>query len=71
MTMAPYAQQVLISTGQPNWRSRIEEDGVDQGWGTLVRGLKGLIGRGGKFADVSGLWSQVGDGCEGKRLSAG
>ncbi|OKL56946.1 hypothetical protein UA08_07917 [Talaromyces atroroseus] len=27
-TMAPYTQQVLISTGQTNWTSRIEDDGV-------------------------------------------
>lgn len=50
--MAGYSQQVLIATGQPDWRSRIEEDGVDEGWGILGRGLKGLIGRGGKYSDV-------------------
>ncbi|PGG99352.1 hypothetical protein AJ79_08546 [Helicocarpus griseus UAMH5409] len=50
-TMAPYAQQLLISTGQGDWRSRIEEDGVDSGWGMLGRGVKGLVGRGGRFAD--------------------
>ncbi|PGH06617.1 prenyl protein peptidase [Blastomyces parvus] len=50
-TMAPYSQQVLILTGQRDWRSRIEEDGADNGWGMLVRGLKGLIGRGGGYAD--------------------
>ena len=51
--MAAYAQQVVVSTGQPDWRSRIEEDGAEEGWGRFVRGLKGLIGRGAKFADVS------------------
>ncbi|KAK2811805.1 hypothetical protein FQN50_001843 [Emmonsiellopsis sp. PD_5] len=50
-TMAAYSQQVLISTGQNDWRSRIEEDGVGCGWGELARGLKGLVGRGGGFAD--------------------
>ncbi|OJD10058.1 hypothetical protein ACJ73_09957 [Blastomyces percursus] len=50
-TMAPYSQQVLILTGQRDWRSRIEEDGVDEGWGMLVRRLKGLLGRGGKYSD--------------------
>ncbi|KKZ68121.1 hypothetical protein EMCG_06231 [[Emmonsia] crescens] len=54
-TMAPYSQQVLILTGQHDWRSRIEEDGVDKGWGMLARGLKGLVGRGGRYADVSML----------------
>lgn len=56
-TMAPYAQQVVIATGQGDWRSRIEEDGVDEGWGMLGRGVKGLIGRGGRFADVSYIYS--------------
>lgn len=51
-TMAGYSQQVLITTGRPDWRSRIEEDGVDKEWGMLGRGLKGLIGRGGKYSDV-------------------
>ncbi|KAK2861134.1 hypothetical protein FQN49_004512 [Arthroderma sp. PD_2] len=49
--MAPYAQQVLISTGQRDWRSRIEEDGLDQGWGILGNRLKKLMVRTGKFAD--------------------
>jgi hypothetical protein len=51
-TMAAYTQQVLISTGQDDWTSRIEEDGVGTSWGSLGRGLKGLISRGGKYADV-------------------
>lgn len=52
-TMAPYTQQVLIATGQADWSSRIEEDGVEKSWGSLVRGLKDMFGRGGKYADVS------------------
>ncbi|PWY79227.1 sucrose cleavage family protein [Aspergillus heteromorphus CBS 117.55] len=50
-TMAAYAQQLLICTGQKDWTSRIEEDGQGQSWGDLVRGLKGLLGRGGEYAD--------------------
>ncbi|KAI2894588.1 hypothetical protein CBS76997_9103 [Aspergillus niger] len=50
-TMAAYAQQLLICTGQRDWTSRIEEDGQGQNWGELVRGLKSLLGRGGKYAD--------------------
>ena len=52
-TMAAYAQQLLICTGQRDWTSRIEEDGQGQSWGEMVRGLKSLLGRGGKYADVS------------------
>ncbi|KAL4877673.1 Sucrase/ferredoxin-like-domain-containing protein [Aspergillus karnatakaensis] len=50
-TMAAYAQQILICTGQKDWTSRIEDDGKGQPWGDLVRGLKSLMGRGGPYAD--------------------
>jgi hypothetical protein len=52
-TMAAYTQQVVICTGQRDWESRIEDDGKGQSWGELVRGLKKLMGRGGRYADVS------------------
>ena len=47
-SMAAYAEQVLISTGRKDWKSRIgeEQDGV------LVRQLKGFLGRSGKYSDV-------------------
>lgn len=51
-TMAAYAQQLLVCTGQPDWTSRIENDGENKGWGNLVRGLKKLLGRGGPYLDV-------------------
>lgn len=51
-TMAAYAQQLLVCTGQSDWTSRIENDGENKGWGNLVRGLKGLLGRGGPYLDV-------------------
>ncbi|KAF9892163.1 hypothetical protein FE257_002569 [Aspergillus nanangensis] len=50
-TMAAYAQQILVCTGQNDWTSRIENDGENQNWGDLVRGLKRLMGRGGRYAD--------------------
>jgi hypothetical protein len=48
--MASYAQQVLISTGKDDWKSKIEdeEDAV------LVRQLKKFLTRGGKYVDVRG-----------------
>jgi hypothetical protein len=46
-TMAAYTQQVVICTGQRDWESR-----MNQSWGDLVRGLKKLMGRGGRYADV-------------------
>ncbi|KMP02178.1 FMI1 protein [Coccidioides immitis RMSCC 3703] len=50
-TMVAHSQQVVIATGQTDWRSRIEEDGQDQGWGLLANGLKRLVSRGGKYSD--------------------
>lgn len=52
-TMAAYAQQILVCTGQRDWMSRIENDGENETWGHLVRGLKRLLGRGGPYLDVS------------------
>lgn len=49
-TMAPYAEQLLVCTGQRDWPSKVEDD---HGGENLVADLKELIGRGGKFADVS------------------
>ncbi|KAI9827987.1 MAG: hypothetical protein M1819_006830 [Sarea resinae] len=46
-TMAAYAQQMLISTGKDDWTSRIEDED-DAGF---IKGLKGLLGRGGQFSD--------------------
>lgn len=51
-TMVAYAQQLVICTGQRDWTSRIENDGENTSWGSLVRGLKGLLGRGGPYLDV-------------------
>ncbi|CEO58405.1 hypothetical protein PMG11_03134 [Penicillium brasilianum] len=50
-TMAAYAQQLVVCTGQRDWTSRIEDDGEHQGWGSLVRGLKRLMGRRGPYLD--------------------
>lgn len=58
-TMAAYAQQMVICTGQRDWTSRIEDDGADKNWGTLLRGLKKLLGRGGKYADVWSIYSTI------------
>ncbi|KAJ5166467.1 uncharacterized protein N7482_005248 [Penicillium canariense] len=57
-TMAAYAQQLLVCTGQRDWTSRIEDDGANHGWGNLVRGVKQLMGRGGPYLDVRGSRSR-------------
>jgi hypothetical protein len=51
-TMPSHSMQVLISTGQSDWIGRVEEDGLDKGWGMLGNRLRGLIRRGGKYSDV-------------------
>jgi hypothetical protein len=48
-TMAPYAEQVLICTGQEDWSSKIEEENSGD---NLAADLKELLGRGGAYADV-------------------
>lgn len=47
--MAPYAEQLLVCTGQSDWPSKVEDD---HGGENLVADVKELIGRGGEFADV-------------------
>lgn len=52
-TMSPYAQHLLISTGQSDWKSRIEDEkDSPAAWGGLVGEVKALLGRGGEFFDV-------------------
>lgn len=48
-TMAAYAEQVLICTGQRDWKSRIEDE---NGGDNLAADLKELLGRGGIYSDV-------------------
>ena len=48
-SMAAYAEQVLISTGTTDWKSRIQDDDES----VLVRQLTKFIGPKGKFSDVS------------------
>lgn len=56
-TMPPYAQHVVIRTGRADWSSRIEDEvatlGEGIGGGNLAKSLKALVGRGGKYHDVS------------------
>lgn len=47
----PYKEQVLVCTGRDDWVSKVEEE--EGAAGDVVRGLKGGLGRGGKFCDVS------------------
>ena len=56
-TMPPYAQHVVVRTGQDDWPSRIEDEdgGVEGTRMNFARSLKGLVGRGGKLFDVCTL----------------
>lgn len=47
-SMATYAEQVLISTGKPDWTSKIE----DESDAVFLRQMKKFMGRDGKFSDV-------------------
>ncbi|CZT18794.1 related to sucrose cleavage protein [Ramularia collo-cygni] len=46
-SMAAYAEQILISTGKNDWKSRIEEE---EG-AVLIRQMKKLLLKGGKYVD--------------------
>ncbi|KAF2878509.1 Sucrase/ferredoxin-like-domain-containing protein [Massariosphaeria phaeospora] len=48
-TMAAYAEHIVVCTGQRDWTSRIEDDEGETG--AFVRGLKGVVGKGGKAFD--------------------
>ena len=50
-TMAAYSEQVLVCTGREDWKSKIEDEEGEHG--DFVRQLRTLLGRGGKFCDVS------------------
>jgi hypothetical protein len=49
-TVAAYSEQVILSTGQEDWHSNIEQE--DGATGAFVKGLKGVIGKGGEAFDV-------------------
>jgi hypothetical protein len=49
-TVAAYSEQVILSTGQEDWHSNIEQE--DGATGVFVKGLKGVIGKGGEAFDV-------------------
>lgn len=50
-TVAPYQQHLLIPTGQPDWKSRIEDESDTAPWGRMVANVKALLGPKGEFHD--------------------
>ena len=48
--MAAYSEQVILCTGKDDWHSNIEQE--DGATGAFVKGLKGVIGKGGDAFDV-------------------
>ena len=51
-TMAAYSQQILVSTGQLAWKSKIEDEKDTAPWGSAVAQIKELLGPKGRFHDV-------------------
>lgn len=49
-TMAAYSEQVIFCTGKEDWASNIEQEEGETG--DFVKGLKGVVGRGGVGFDV-------------------
>ncbi|KAJ9604791.1 hypothetical protein H2200_010906 [Cladophialophora chaetospira] len=49
-TMSAHSQHLIISTGQNDWRSRIEDERENgTSWGSVVGDLKALLGRSGEL----------------------
>jgi len=51
-TMAAHDAHLMISTGQSDWTSKIEDERDSAPWGSLVANLKKEIGPKGQFYDV-------------------
>jgi len=48
--MAAYAEHVVFCTGKSDWNSNIEQE--EGATGDFVKGVKGVIGKGGEGFDV-------------------
>lgn len=57
-TMAAYSDHILISTGQSDWKSKIEDEKTTAPWGQLIGNVKDLLGPKGSLHDV-GLYRVV------------
>ena len=51
-TTATYSQQILISTGQSDWKSRIEAEENTAPWGSVVAKIKRMLAPKGRYHDV-------------------
>jgi hypothetical protein len=57
-TVAPYTRQVLVFTGQEDWKSRIDDEALndreDGWWGRVLGYIKRGLGPNGTYHNVSG-----------------
>jgi len=51
-TMAAYSEQIIISTGQADWKSKIEDERDTAPWGNVVSEIKTMLGPRGRYHDV-------------------
>lgn len=51
-SMSAYAQHLIISSGQSDWTSRIEDERDTASWGRFASDIKSALGRNGEFHDV-------------------
>lgn len=51
-TMAAYSEQIVISTSQADWKSRIEDEKDTAPWGSVVSEIKTMLGPKGRYHDV-------------------
>lgn len=52
-TMAAYSQQILVSTGLADWKSKIEDEKDTAPWGGVVAQIKEMLGPKGRYHNVS------------------
>lgn len=56
-SIAAYSEHVIVSTGQADWKSRIEDEKDTAPWGEIVASTRTLLGPKGRLHDVSSYQS--------------
>lgn len=52
-SIAAYSEHIIISTGQADWKSKIEDEKEMAPWGNVVSSMKTMLGPKGRYHDVS------------------
>jgi hypothetical protein len=58
-TMAPYAEHLIVPSGQADWTSKIEDERDTAPWGQLTANVKKALSQKGDFHDVRNKLNHV------------